>query len=365
MHSKTNRPLFALAALSFWLIGNLNADQLDQSPLMVDSMVVTLIDQSSIPASVTGMIAEISVREGDAIDKNQSLGKLDDRRAAMEAKATEIQHRMAVEKLAGDRTSDLAKKMLAEAKQAADEHQLRLEIARRKAGNETRVLASRKSEAVAKNELDRATDARSRFTDSVSKSEIEGLRLAHDRMRLESEQAEFERQNDRLQAQAEQAAATGHELRVERSSIEVEQAIAASKVQDLEVQLFWQQFQLAQLATERHQFRAPFEGVVAEVLRRTGDWVQAGDPIMRVIRLNRLSAEGFVSASELPQLRRHNEVALEIQVADGRSIKRKGQIVFISSEIDPVNNEVKFRIEFDNPEHDVLPGMRLRMSLGS
>ncbi len=65
-----------------------------------------------------------------------------------------------------------------------------------------------------------------------------------------------------------------------------------------------------------------------------------------------------VSAEKALSLK--GSLVLEI-FANGATIERTGQVVFISSEIDPVNNEVKFRVEFDNPDQDVLPGMRLRL----
>jgi len=237
-----------------------------------------------------------------------------------------------------------------------------LQIAENKAENETRVLASKKSQAVAKNELDRATRAREKFVDSVSKSEIEGLQLAYDKTQLESVQASFEQQIDRLQANAEQSAASGHLLRIERSTIEVERAIANEKVGRLEVLLYRQQWKLAQLATEKHKFLAPFDGVVAEIMHRKSDWVTAGEPVLRVIRLDRLRADGFVRSNQVKKLNNDRDVLLEIRTGDDGVIQRKGQIVFVSSEIDPVNDEVKFSVEFDNPDRDILPGMRLKLS---
>lgn len=87
--------------------------------------------------------------------------------------------------------------------------------------------------------------------------------------------------------------------------------------------------------------------------------------MIRVIGLKRLSAEGFVPADKLTLLRDNPSVKLEIQTADGVTIERTGQIVFVSSEVDPVNNEISFRVEFDNPNRDVLPGMRLRLRVYS
>ncbi len=333
--------------------------------LVVNELVVGLIDQSSIAASENGMIAEITIGEGCTVAAGQKLGRLDDRRARIEAEAARMQLRIAAEKSTAARAADLAKKQLAETKQLAQEHQLLLQIALQKADNETRLLASKKSQAVAKNELDRATRSREKFIDSISKSEIDGLRLAYDKSILESDQAAFERQIDRLQAKAEQAAAAGHQLRIERSTLELQQAIADEQVRQLEVLLYEQQLKLAELAVNKHQLLAPFDGVVAEIFHSQGDWVTAGEAVIRIIRLDRLKAEGFVPATQIDTLRRQREVMLDVQTGNNAVIQRKGQIVFVSSEIDPVNDEVKFTVEFDNPDREILPGMRLRLRIGS
>jgi len=333
----------------------------DGQPLIIDNLVIGVIDSVEIAARHSGVIAELDVQEGDNVTAGQQLGKLDDRRAALEAATARTQLQIASEQSKGDRGGELAQKRLAAARQSAAEHQLLLQIAKRKAENETRVLAAKKAEAVAKNELDRASRARAKFVDSVSQSEIEGLRLAYDKAQLEAQQARFDRRIGELQADAEREAAESHQLQIERSAIEVEAAVAEDKVQQLEVVLQEQQYELANLIAEQHRFTAPFDGVVAETDHGIGDWVTAGQPILRVIRLDRLRAEGFIDAAHLSALRERPKVIVEIEIPGEKPLRRSGQVTFVGSEIDPVNNEVRFWVEFDNPESDVLPGMRLRL----
>lgn len=348
-----------LVALSTWLAGPLL--HADEQPLIIDNMVVSVIDSVSIAARHAGMIAKLDVRAGDAVAAGQQLGKLDDRRAALEAAAARTQLNIAAEQSAGDRDPELAQNRLAEAEQTAAEQQLLLQIAERKADNEIRVLAAKKAEAVAKNELDRAARARAKFVDSVSESEIEGLQLIYDKAGLEARQAQFERQIDVVQAQVEQAEASVRQLNIERSAIALDAAAAGHRVKQLQVALHEQQAELAELIAEQHRFVAPFGGVVAETYHGAGDWVAAGDPVVRVIRLDRLRAEGFIDASALPGLRPRQPVTLMIEIPGQPPAQRSGEITFVGSEIDPVNNEVRVWVEFDNPAGDVLPGMRLRM----
>ncbi|MFK8113999.1 MAG: efflux RND transporter periplasmic adaptor subunit [Rubripirellula sp.] len=330
--------------------------------LTVDEMVVVVIDAVNVPAPLAGTIADVSVREGSSVVVGQELARLDDRQAKVEEALAETQLGIAERKTQEDLGTDLANKKLAQQKQVAKQHEVVRDIASRKAANEVRTLASKKSSAVAKNELDRATHAREQFVDSVSQSEIDGLRLAYEKSKLETQQAEFDRQIDALQAKAEQQAAQTHVLSIERTQIEVGQAIAEQRVQTMQIELERQQVSLAKIATERHRLTAPINGVVVERMRGKGEWVNAGDPVLRVIRLDRLRAEGFVPADAIESLRGNRTVSLEIQVTPDRMLKREGRIVFISPEIDPVNDEVRFWVEFDNTDLDVLPGMRLRLS---
>ena len=122
---------------------------------------------------------------GDEVQAGELLGKLDDRQALIEQETAETQLQIAIERATRDRSPELAGQRLADAKQTTKEHSMLVEIAERNADNETRVLAAIKSQAVAKNELDRAIRAREQFVDSVSQSEIDGLQLTFEKTRLD------------------------------------------------------------------------------------------------------------------------------------------------------------------------------------
>jgi multidrug efflux pump subunit AcrA (membrane-fusion protein) len=329
--------------------------------LVVEELMVVLIDAVNVPARQVGAIAQIAVREGDSVQAGQRLAMLDDRKANLEQALARTQLEIARQRASHGLGMELATKKLAEQQQLARQHEIAREIAARKAENEVRVLASKKAEGVAKNELDRALRARQEYVDSVSRSEIDGLQLAYERTRLETQQADFERRLDVLLAKSEDEAAAGHLLSVERLQLEVAQAASEQRVQELQSQLQQQQAELAEWTTLQHTIVAPFSGVVVERFRNQGDWVAPGDAVVRVIRLDRLRAEGFVPAGQLSLLRRHRDVELTIAMAGEDVIRRDGEIVFISPEIDPVNDEVRFWVEFENPGLEVLPGTRVSL----
>ena len=279
----------------------------------------------------------------------------------MEQSLAKVELQIATENAENRLSVELAAKRLAQQEQLVKQHEIVHEIAIRRAQNETRILASKKAEDVTKNELDRATLARQQYVDSVSKSEIDGLRLAYERTRLETKQADFDRAMEALHANAERETVASQHIEIEELRIAIAQADVDARVNRLQAELESQQSQLADLAVERHQIISPIDGVVVERMRSKGDWVTAGDPVVRVVRLNRLRAEGFVTTDKLAALRSHRTVELEVHAGGGTMIRREGRIVFISPEIDPVNEEVRFWVEFDNSTLDVLPGMRLSL----
>ena len=353
--------VFAITALTLCIYTCFDAGANDM--LRVHDMVIGAIDQVSVPAVETGLIAELLTKEGELVEKGNLLARLDDEQARIAEELAKNRLAIAVAQSESSLAGELAIKNVQHQRKLAKQHSLLLEIAQRKANNDVRVLASQKSEAVANNELARATQARQEYADSISRSELDSLRLAYERTQLETQQAKLDREIDQLSAKSEHEAASIHLLNVERGELEVARALGEDEVAKLQIAGRKHEANLASLIAKRHRITAPINGTVAEVYRKLGEWVQVGEPVLRIVRLDRLRAEGFASAEWIYQLKSASEAELTIHIPGRDDIRRNGQIVFVSPEIDSVNSEVRFWVEFDNPDRDVLPGMRLSLSL--
>ncbi len=128
----------------------------------------------------------------------------------------------------------------------------------------------------------------------------------------------------------------------------------------------------AKLVVMKHRIASPIDGVVAEVFRRPGEWVQPGDAIFRIVRLNRLRAEGFLSADQAIGLRSaatghsiRSMVTLDWALPKGESKSIAGEVSFISPEVDAINNQVRFWVEFDNADAKIFPGMKVNVRIVS
>ncbi len=200
------------------------------------------------------------------------------------------------------------------------------------AENDIKVRFARKSADVAQAELSRAEESARDFKKSVSETEIDRLRLLADKAVLEIEQAAID-------------------------------LSVAGQVRDLRDR----DRELAALSVSHRRITAPLTGMVVQWRRHIGEWVEPGAPVVRVIRLNKLRAEGFGLATQLTPDSVGAKVIFVTKLPPGSQQEFVGELMFVSPEIDPVNGQVRFWAEIDNPKTVLRPGQmgELRIVVGT
>ncbi|QDV67275.1 Macrolide export protein MacA [Rosistilla carotiformis] len=345
------------------LAATASSSMLAGEPLFLERVFVKRIADVELAAPKAGLLAEISVAEGASVVKDQPLATLDDRNANIDLQRAKIEYEVALQEVNNRGEIQLAEKRLEVARQANKQYAIENDAAHRLAENRLAVEAAEKSSAVAKNELERARRAHDVFADSVSESEIEGLSLAFQQAELESQQAEFQRQQELLAAAASDESLQSHRLSTEQLMIELQQAKTELQLAQLNADLYQNSLEAARLNLDQHRVQAPFAGIVVERFRQQGEWVKQGDPILRLLRLDRMRVEGFLPTRWL----HGNLVGCQAEIhVDGfgkQSLVFQGQVSFVSPEVDAVNNEVAIWAEFDNPKHQAWPGMQGTMTI--
>ena len=150
------------------------------------------------------------------------------------------------------------------------------------------------------------------------------------------------------------------QVAVQRLEQSLKEAESAQEIAKLKIQSLTKASAIAEARLDRRRLKAPFAGMIVEKLRNTGEWVESGDPVLRVLRLDVLLVEGYVSANLVsPKLRGH-KVTVVCDVA-GTPRKVEGTIVFVSPEIDSVSQQVQVRAEISNPDLALRPGQPAQM----
>jgi macrolide-specific efflux system membrane fusion protein len=153
------------------------------------------------------------------------------------------------------------------------------------------------SEEVAQTELDKALDANRRSEKAIPEVEINRLRLNQKKSELQIEQAKLE-----LSLAALAAVSKGVEVEASQNGI------------------------------ERRLIRSPLDGIVEDVAKHEGEWMQPGDMLAHVLRTDKLRVEGYVDAARWdPEDVRDRPVTVEVRLANDRREQFQGRIVFVSS----------------------------------
>jgi RND family efflux transporter MFP subunit len=206
--------------------------------------------------------------------------------------------------------------------------QFERDIAAKEAGNDVRVRFQKKSREVADAELRRAIESIEKYRKSVSDTEMDRLRLTAQKAVLEVEQAE----------------------------LELEKAKLTERLKDNDVQI-------GERSIERRKVVSPLDGMVVQIHRHRGEFMEAGHTVLRIVRINRLRAEGLLNARDLRGDPVGRRVTLNVMVPGSGETQFSGKVVFVSPEINPVNGLTKIWAEIENPDLLLRPGLNGSMTV--
>ena len=114
-------------------------------------------------------------------------------------------------------------------------------------------------------------------------------------------------------------------------------------------------------ATDTLVLRSPFTGVVEDVPMKKGMSVKMGDRLVGVMDLSRLWLWADFYENEVGLLRVGQKLDISLPAFPGK--KFEGQIAAIDRRLDPMKRTTRVRIDLDNPEDQLRPGMFANVEL--
>ncbi|WP_168164418.1 HlyD family secretion protein [Pirellula sp. SH-Sr6A] len=220
------------------------------------------------------------------------------------------------------------------AKHKRDQAELQARIAGLKAADNSTVELAQIEVEVASASLQRANESRKRFPDTPSQAEMDQIRLRV---------AEANQHLERAKQDLELAHLT-HDLA--RSSLEA-----------------------ANLEFDQCQIRSPIHGTVVQIFARPGEWIRQGAPVARVLQLDRLRAEAFITQKQASFLSIEGDVMVLVHDMNPQGTAKEGgkeiraKIVFISPEVDINDDRRRVVAEVDNAQQRLAPGMRVAIRI--
>jgi macrolide-specific efflux system membrane fusion protein len=266
----------------------------------LDNCLVSLVADVEVAAQETGKLVSVEVQEGQQIEADQLIAKIDDQQAQLARYAAQREYSTAVEKASDD-----------------------IEIRFAKASFE-----------VADAELKQSLAINARSPGSVPESDILQLRLARKRA----------------------------ELQIDRSQLETRVARMTAEIKEAEVKA-------TDASIARRVIHSPLAGTVIEVLRQPGEWVEAGQPVARVVGLERLYVDGFVSSREFnPSELVDQRAIIAVELARGQRVELRGRGVLVSP-LGQGGDRLRVRVEATNQQADghwvLRPGMNAQLMIAA
>ncbi len=123
----------------------------------------------------------------------------------------------------------------------------------------------------------------------------------------------------------------------------------------------------AKLALQHRGIVAPLDGEIVEVHKHAGEWVSPGEPVMRIVRMEKLRVEGYVPASDFaPQEIIRAKATATIYLARGREVKLPCQITHASAVIE-TSGQYRIWAEIENRKENgqwmLQPGLSATLKL--
>lgn len=153
------------------------------------------------------------------------------------------------------------------------------------------------------------------------------------------------------------------ELRLSQAELELEKAKRDLQMAKMSEKLKESEFQLSRRTVAIRKIASPLDGVVVEVVCKPGEWVEPGEKVLRIVRTDRLRAEGLVLAREVLGVDVGTPVTVSVDVAGAPSGEYAGEVVFVSPEISPVTGQVRIYADIDNQSGLLRPGLRPKMTI--
>ena len=273
---------------------------------VLDRCYVTLIDDIQVAAQEAGLLVELKDKEGRIVitQDGQPI-----RRGMLIAQVNDGQPRLE--------------------KQAAEAE---LKAARARSENDIEVRYAEAAYRVSQSEYAAAEEANARVSGTVPRSEVRRLQLTQHRAYLQIDRSKMEQEVAKLNADVAQAAVDSADAAIARRSI-----------------------------------TSPIDGIILSVLKKPGEWVQVGEPVARVARMDYLRVEGFLSAAEFnPSEVSGRSVTVDLELARGQKVSLPGTVTFVNPLVQAGNRyrvRAKVQNALDRGEWVLRPGMPVKMTI--
>jgi multidrug resistance efflux pump len=122
-----------------------------------------------------------------------------------------------------------------------------------------------------------------------------------------------------------------YELQYKKSVAQVDQGKWNKVLEGLGRDVKAAELRAAKMSLTKLQIDAPFDGIVVELFKHAGEWLEPGQPVLRMVRMDRLRVEGFLRSEDLaPSEVLGKPVTIRVQLVRDKVVEFNSRISFVS-----------------------------------
>ena len=132
------------------------------------------------------------------------------------------------------------------------------------------------------------------------------------------------------------------QLEAQKTKFSVDMALDERKKYELEAAIAEQQVHASQVKLGLSKVLAPFDGIIVERKRDLGEWIRAGEPVVRLLHMDEMRVEALVPLQGV-SLQSLEGAEMLIRAAQG-PFEAKARVEFVSPELDIDSVRVTTRV---------------------
>ena len=199
----------------------------------------------------------------------------------------------------------------------------------------------------------------------LEKLEVERRKLIWEsKAELNSAKAQVDTLSALLKSTRELFDSTGSVSKEELEIQELEYNVAVAEMQRFEIAEEREriEYEMALENQRRRKLVSPVSGVIVKIFLDEGESVEPGESLVHVVDIKKCLFVSNVEEQLVRSLKKGQQVRLLIG-NDSFAINKKGVIAYISPVADPASGLLEVKVEFENNDQSVRPGVAAAMQL--
>lgn len=136
------------------------------------------------------------------------------------------------------------------------------------------------------------------------------------------------------------------QLEAQRSILGIDVAEVKHEQEILAAEVAEEKLQAAKVDVELYKVIAPYSGVIVSRLRDQGEWIRAGEPVLKVVSLDEMKIQAYVPVKDISVASLQDAPAtIRVRINPEREVELKSTVSFVSPEIELGRVRISIKIE--------------------